>query len=65
VTLSTNRLTATLDPCGTSSTLLGSRTKYKAIVTTGTKDMAGNALDQNSSTADSQQKKWTFTTENS
>ena len=62
VTLSSDGLKATLNPYGTSSTLLGARTKYKAVVTTGARDLAGNALDQNSTTAGNQQKTWTFTT---
>jgi len=61
VTLSSDGLKATLNPYGTSSTLLAARTKYKAVVTTGAKDLAGNALDQNSTTAGDQQKTWTFT----
>ena len=55
-------LKATLDPYGTSSTLLGARTKYKAVVTTGAEDLAGNRLDQNSTTTGNQQRTWTFTT---
>jgi TolB protein len=39
-------------------------TKYKAVVSTGAKDLAGNALDQNSSQSGLQQKSWTFTTRN-
>jgi hypothetical protein len=66
VKLSTDGLTATLDPFPTSpKALLGSKTKYKAIVTTGAngaKDMAGNELDQSPSTSGNQQKEWTFTT---
>ena len=62
VTLSSDGLKATLNPYGTSSTLLARNTKYKVVVTTGAKDLAGNALDQNSTTAGNQQKTWTFTT---
>ena len=62
VTLSSDGLKATLNPFGTSTALLAARTKYKAVVTTGAKDLAGNALDQNSTTAGNQQKTWTFTT---
>ena len=62
VTPSSDGLKATLNPFGTSSTLLSSRTKYKAVVTTGAKDLAGNALDQNPTTTGNQQKAWTFTT---
>jgi hypothetical protein len=50
VSLSTDGLKATLNP----STLLGSRTRYKAVVTTGVTDEAGNALNQ--------QMVWYFTT---
>jgi hypothetical protein len=39
-------------------------TKYKAVVTTGTTDLAGNRLDQNSSLSGLQQKAWTFTFRN-
>ena len=39
-------------------------TKYKAVVTTGAKDLAGNRLDQNSSLSGLQQKAWTFTIRN-
>jgi arylsulfatase A-like enzyme len=49
--------TATLDP--TSS--LKSGVSYKAVVTTGAKDVDGNPLDQNSSTTSLQQKTWVFT----
>jgi hypothetical protein len=35
---------------------------YKAVVTTGVKDVAGNLLDQNSTTTGLQQKAWLFTT---
>jgi hypothetical protein len=47
-------LTATLNPFGTKTTLLTRNTKYKGVLTTGTKDLAGNSL--------AQQKSWTFTT---
>ncbi|MDQ3704986.1 MAG: Ig-like domain-containing protein [Chloroflexota bacterium] len=49
---------ATLNP--NSNLRLG--TKYKAVVTTGAQDLAGNRLDQNSSLGGLQQKTWTFTT---
>jgi len=49
--------TATLDPTST----LKSGLSYKAIVSTGAKDVAGNPLDQNSSMAGLQQKMWLFT----
>ncbi len=62
VTLSSDGLKATLNPYGMSSTLLAARTKYKAVVTTGTKDLAGNRLDQNTTLTGNQQKSWTFTT---
>jgi subtilisin-like proprotein convertase family protein len=38
------------------------KTKYKAAVTTGAKDLSGNDLDQNPVTAGNQQKVWFFTT---
>ncbi|MGH3147772.1 MAG: Ig-like domain-containing protein, partial [Rubrobacter sp.] len=55
-------LKATLNPFGTSSTLLGANTTYRAIVTTGARDLAGNQLDQSPSVAGQQQKVWTFRT---
>jgi hypothetical protein len=39
-------------------------TNYKAVVTTGATDLAGNRLDQNSSLSGLQQKAWTFTIRN-
>ena len=42
--------------------MLASKTKYKAVVTTGAKDVAGNVLDQNPSTVGTQEKVWYFTT---
>ena len=62
VTQSTDRLKATLNPFGTSSTLLAGRTKFKVVVTTGAKDEAGNNLDQEANTSGNQQKVWYFTT---
>jgi hypothetical protein len=59
---STDGLGATINPYGTSSTLLAANTKYKVVVTTSTQDLAGNALDQEPMTAGNQQKSWTFTT---
>jgi hypothetical protein len=53
VTPSSDGLNATLNPFGASTTLLAARTRYK-VVTTGAKDLAGNALDQNSTTAGNQ-----------
>jgi Bacterial Ig-like domain len=47
-------LKATLNPFGEKTTLLARSTKYKGVITTGTKDLAGNSL--------AQQKSWTFTT---
>jgi hypothetical protein len=58
VSLSTDGLKATLNPSGS----LGSRTKYKAVVTTGVTDVAGNALDQDPLAAGNQEKVWYFTT---
>jgi hypothetical protein len=64
VKLSTDGLVATLDPFGGSQTLLSSNTNYKAVITTGAKDVAGNPLDQHPTTAGFSQKTWTFTTSN-
>ena len=54
VSLSSDGLKATLNPFGAKTTLLARNTKYKGVITTGTKDLAGNSL--------AQQKSWTFTT---
>ena len=54
VSLSSDGLKATLNPFGEKTTLLARSTKYKGVITTGTKDLAGNPL--------AQQKSWTFTT---
>lgn len=62
VELSANGLKAKLDPFGTSTKLLAKNTKYRAVVTTGAKDLAGNRLDQDPSTEGNQRKGWTFTT---
>jgi N-acetylglucosamine-6-sulfatase len=62
VSLSTDGLTATLNPFATSTTThLARGTKYKAVITTGARDVAGNQLDQNSTLSGLQQKAWTFT----
>jgi Tol biopolymer transport system component len=62
---STDGLRATLNPFGTSSTLLAPSTKYKAVVNTGAKDLAGNRLDQDQTPSNgNQQKVWFFTTRN-
>ena len=63
VSLSTDGLVATLNPFGTSTTRhLASGSKYKAVVTTGAKDEAGNPLDHHPTTDGLSQKTWTFTT---
>jgi arylsulfatase A-like enzyme len=49
--------TAKLDPTNS----LRSGVTYKAVVTTGAKDVAGNQLDQNPTTTGLQQKAWLFT----
>ena len=54
--------TATLNPFGLTTTRLARGTTYKAVVTTGATDMAGNQLDQNPSLDGLQQKTWFFTT---
>jgi hypothetical protein len=38
--------------------------KYKAVITTGAKDLAGNRLDQNPNATGNQQKVWFFTVKN-
>ena len=64
VSLSSDGLVATLDPFGTSATLLEKSTTYRAVVTTGARDEAGNQLDQNTTTTGLQQKAWSFTVSN-
>jgi hypothetical protein len=54
--------TVTLNPYGTSSTLLGKHMKYEATVTTGAKDLNGNLLDQDPNTSGNQAKVWKFKT---
>jgi hypothetical protein len=56
VSLSADGLRATLDPYGTSSTLLLSKSKYKAVITTGAEDVAGNPLDQDPAAVGKQEK---------
>ncbi len=62
VTPSLDGLSVTLDPYGTSETLLAANTRYKAVVSTGASDAFGNRLDQNPSVAGSQSKVWYFET---
>jgi hypothetical protein len=62
VSSSTDGLKATLNPFGTSSTLLGANTTYSAVVTTGARDLAGNQLDQSPTITGKQQKVWIFKT---
>ena len=62
VSPSTDGLGVSLNPYGNSSTLLASKTKYKAVVITGVTDEGGNVLDQDSSMVGNQQKVWYFTT---
>lgn len=50
--------TATLDP----TNLLRGGVTYKAVVTTGAKDLAGNNLDQKQGVSGNQAKTWTLTT---
>ena len=52
--------TAKLDP----KDPLRAGTTYKAVVTVGAKDLAGNRLDQDSTKANSQQEAWSFTVSN-
>ena len=59
--------TVNYDPATKKATLnpnnnLRAATKYKAVITTGAKDLAGNNLDQKPSIGGNQKKAWTFTT---
>jgi len=63
VSLSTDGLVATLNSFGTSTTThLANGSKYKAVITTGAKDVVGNPLDQHPTIDGFSQKTWTFTT---
>ena len=62
VSSTTDGLKAVLNPFGTSSTVLAANSRYRAVLTTGAKDFAGNGLDQNSTATGSQSIVWTFTT---
>ena len=60
------RATLTYDPATKSAVLNPSANlqlgaTYKAVVTTGARDLSGNALDQNPSVAGNQMKAWYFT----
>jgi hypothetical protein len=57
-----NTRIATLNPFGLTTTRLARGTTYKAVVTTGAKDMAGNQLDQDPTLDGLQQMTWFFTT---
>jgi hypothetical protein len=60
VSYSASTDTATLNPTNN----LKRGVTYKAVVTTGAQDLAGNPLDQNSTKDGLQQKAWTFTIRN-
>lgn len=62
VRLSADGLRARLNPFGASTSELAPNTRYKAVVTAGAKDLAGNRLDQNSSADGSQPMVWYFST---
>jgi hypothetical protein len=62
VKLSADGLNAKLNPFGSSDTRLAKNTRYKAVVTTGATDVAGNALDQDDARSGNQQNVWYFTT---
>ncbi len=62
VVSSPDGLKATLNPFGTSSTLLAKNTRYKAVITTDARDAANNPLDQGGSKAGRQPKVWSFKT---
>jgi hypothetical protein len=57
-----NTRIVTLNPFDSTTTPLARGTTYKAVVTTGATDLAGNSLDQNPTLAGLQQKTWFFTT---
>jgi Bacterial Ig-like domain len=54
VSLGADGLTATLNPFGSSTARLSQNTKYRAVVTTGAEDLAGNALDQDAASGNQQ-----------
>ena len=58
VTYNAETKKVTLNPKGT----LRAHTKYRAVVTTKVKDLAGNLLDQSPTKSGNQRKTWTFTT---
>jgi trypsin len=58
----TDGLGARLDPFGSSRTRMAGATRYRAVVTTGVRDLAGNQLDQDAATVGRQAKAWTFRT---
>ena len=60
ISYSTSTDMAMLDPTNS----LRAGVTYKAVVTTGAKDQAGNPLDQNTTTTGLQQKAWFFTVSN-
>jgi hypothetical protein len=60
VSYSVSTRTAKLDPTNN----LRRGVTYKAVVSTGAKDLAGNQLDQNTQTTGLQQKVWYFTVDN-
>ena len=62
VSLSSDGLTAKLNPFGSTTTRLAKNTKYKVVVTTRVTDEAGNHLDQDATTLGNQPKVWYFTT---
>ena len=64
---STKPLKATLSKTSDSVTLtpsqrLDAKNSYRAVVSTGVKDLEGNALDQDPNVTDNQPKQWTFIT---
>jgi hypothetical protein len=62
VLVTADGMKAELDPFGTSSRSLLANTTYRAVITTESRDLAGNALDQNPRKRGNQPKAWTFTT---
>jgi Big-like domain-containing protein/WD40 repeat protein len=62
VTPSADGTRATLNPYGNSTTVLEKNTTYQALVSTGARDLAGNALDQSKAAAGNQPMKSSFKT---
>jgi hypothetical protein len=62
VTVGADGRTARLDPFGAGRARLAAAARYRAVVTTEVRDVAGRRLDQSGSAAGPQAKTWTFRT---